>query len=422
MLKRLLLALALAIFAVPAFFTANQTHAAENTTITLHKRIYRDARLAQVDEWQYDNQGQEVTLGDESFGLNGVNFEIYDATTLYDQAKESDETRAEFTQRLAKMSHKAALAMATKYQLQLTGKVKTQTVGTEDGVGQLQVPTRHDGDYAAYLIVEVSVDPQAELNVDLTKKASPILINLPVSVNDQQLDQLHIYPKNVGYVRDPFFFKYGVQLDGKQVRLPGAVFALYRLDEAGNKLYLDMAPVTDLKNSWVQSATPLTDPKVNLFTSDKDGLVNTGERFLPSGTYYFEELKAPDGYQKLDKPVKVEVPETWYDEDGNFLPVLINGEAMDETQSGVVQPATIAKGKPRVYNYQQPKLPDTDSTKPGTTATTPSPGSQTPSTPGSTPTSLLPNMGSAFTWLGVAVGLALILLAWLLWHKRQAHH
>ena len=35
------------------------------------------------------------------------------------------------------------------------------------------------------------------------------------------------------------------------------------------------------------------------------------------GTYYLQEIKAPDGYNTLDKPVKVEITAT-YDDNGNI--------------------------------------------------------------------------------------------------------
>lgn len=158
------------------------------------------------------------------------------------------------------------------------------------------------------------------------------------------LNPVHLYPKNVGYVRDPFFFKWGNQLDGTTKRLKGVTFALYRIDETGKKLYLDSSPVFDLKNNWIATTEPMNNVQVAKFISDEHGLVDSGERFLPAGTYYFEELQALKGYAKASKPVEVIVPATWYDDDGHFLPVTINGEAMDETLSGVVKASTIQKG------------------------------------------------------------------------------
>lgn len=396
-MKKLFALLSLMAFAFIAWGQTQTVHASDTTTLILHKRIYRDARLADLDKWEYNNQGQEVIQSDASFGLNGANFDVYDATEFYDQAKLAGETEAEFAQRLAQLDRKSALALAKAHHLPLVTTLKTASVNGEDGVASLDVPKFANDQNAAYLLIETSVDHDTLLNVDLTKKATPIYLRLGTN---RDSNVVHLYPKNVGYVRDPYFFKYGQQLDGTTKRLKGVTFALYRLDENGQKLYLDSSPVFDLKNSWITTSDPLNHVQVAKFISDENGLVDSGERFLPAGTYYFEELKGLDGYAKLTEPVEVIVPATWYDEAGNFLPVTVNGEVMDETLSGVVKEATIQKGRPRVYNRQL--------------STTPKPTTPTQSTPSSS----LPSMGAAMSWLAVIIGLIMMVAAHH-WLKQQ---
>ena len=67
---------------------------------------------------------------------------------------------------------------------------------------------------------------------------------------------------------------------------------------------------------------------MNKFVSDKDGLVNTGERFLSAGTYYFEELQSVPGYELDEKSraIKIEIPDSWLDDDDNYRYVLIDGQ------------------------------------------------------------------------------------------------
>ncbi|MFD1484413.1 pilin N-terminal domain-containing protein [Lacticaseibacillus baoqingensis] len=408
-----LLGLMLVAFGIAKAPSMTPAAAESDVTITLHKRIYRDARLKDVDKWQYDNQGQEITLGDESFGLNGAHFTVYDATSLFAQAGQPGESEKDFATRMSKMARKEVQALVAKYQLQpagntagAVGQLTTQTVAQEAGVATVTVPTKVAGQNAKYLIVETGVDAEVALNVDVTKLAGPIYVSLPLVVGGEALEDIHVYPKNIGYVRDPYFFKFGVTLAGEHVRLQGAVFALYELQN-GVKRYLSLSPVNDLQNEWIESADPLHDPQVNLFISDQNGLVNTGERFLPKGTYYFEELQSVPGYLNnlADQPVKVEVPASWYDEEGNFLPVLVNGEVMDETLSGVVQEATITKGRPRVYNYQK-QTPGENKPEPG------KPG-------GGGSQDVLPSLGDVATWMAVILGLALIFAAWLLVWRRK---
>lgn len=198
------------------------------------------------------------------------------------------------------------------------------------------------------------------------------------------MSDIHIYPKNVGYVRDPYFFKFGKLSDGTdQGPLAGAKFAIYR-EENNKKLYLDMSDTNDLKNKWVETDDPLNDKRVNIFTSDKDGLVNTGERFLPSGTFYFEELSTVDDYVigNAEKRIKIEIPESWYDEDGNYLPVLINGQPMLENPDGEVPEQAMKEKTPRVYNTKEEPEDSSSTTEPSTTE----PSTTTPTTTTTTTT------------------------------------
>ncbi|WP_125702569.1 pilin N-terminal domain-containing protein [Lacticaseibacillus daqingensis] len=377
MLKRLLLAVAVLACALPFFGQRPVQAATDDVTVTLHKRIFRNVRQDYSD-YVHTNTGlaidpattdeTEQLLLNSTYGLNGATFEIYDTTQWYMAAQADGQTAIEFAAEFDAMSRRDALKWVQAQSLKPFKTVRTAAVAGEDGVASVALPRKVEGRYAAYLIIETAVDHDVLLNVDLEKKSSPMMVVLPVMhpvQTTQSLREIHLYPKNVGYVRDPYFFKFGKQVSGDEVRLKGAVFALFRYAEDGTKLYLSMSMETDLKNRWIASSTPLKDDDVDKFISDADGLVNTGRRFLPSGTYYFEELQSVTGYQNdlTETSVKVEIPESWTDEADNELPVLINGEAMDETLQGTVQPATITKGRPRVYNTQvKPK--EEVSTKP----------------------------------------------------------
>lgn len=423
-MKRFLLALLAGLLTAVALAAPRPSQASgDDANVVLHKRIYRDARLSQRPDfdWAYES-GTELTLDDDSFGLNGAHFRIYDATALL---APDDVDAAVLAERFAQMTCRQAIAYAEDHDLPLaghnpdgsSGELVTQTVTkadgtTEDGYASFTVPKQVGGRWAAYLIIETKVDADKLLNVDLDKKAVPILLVFPTVENETELDEVHIYPKNVGYVRDPYFFKYGVTTSGEQVRLAGAIFALYQYDDAGRKMYLDQSPVNDLKNSWVYTDDPLNHPKVELFIADKNGLVNTGPRFLPSGIYYFEELKSVPGYTNNlgEHGVKVEIPDSWTDDDGNFRPVLVNGEPLIETLEGDVTAEALALGRPRVYNYQQAT----------TTPTTPKPGVTTagPGSPGKP--GFLPGLGEASTWLAMGIGLLLMLTTyWLLRRKER---
>ena len=422
MFRKLLMVAAAAAMAIP--FLKGQTVAAasntlaDQTEIVIHKRINRDVRATSKPDhqwgnfsWQYNNTGEilDTIQTDNTFGLNGATFEVFDATEAYTESKEQNESVKDFVDSWAAKPRKDALEEA-RQDFNRVGTGKTATVGAEDGIVKFTLPTRSGDSYAAYLIIETSVDSGTELNVDLTRKAAPLMVVLPQRNSaNEYLNTIHIYSKNIGYVRDPYFFKFGRTATGQDVRLEGAVFALYRIID-GRKEYLSMTDVSDLKNEWITSASPLNDERVNKFISDKDGLVNTGERFLPSGTYYFEELRSVPGYVNNlgDSGVKVEIPPTWEKENGDFNPVLVNGEPMDETESGVVLQPTIEKGRPRVYNDRAP-----EESKPVSPAA--------PTKPGGQSNGRLPQTGNIVSMMMIIAGLILMLFAWRTLRRRQTN-
>lgn len=58
------------------------------------------------------------------------------------------------------------------------------------------------------MIFEESIDPEIGLNVDIDQTAIPIAAVLPIyhpTEPTEELQEIHIYPKNVGYLRDPYF-------------------------------------------------------------------------------------------------------------------------------------------------------------------------------------------------------------------------
>lgn len=389
----------------------------DEVTIYLHKRIFRDLRWKnnkELEDWEYQNDGLQIVgeqlteqdniLLENSLPLNGAMFDVYDATPWYKDVQEKGQlpngtkvtSTKDFVDYIATLARKEAIKMANESKLtkvydQATVSKKTEMPDgrTLEGIATFPGLAVKDGNQEkAYLILETGITEKKNLNVDMEKLGRPILVTLPVIVNGENLSQIHLYPKNVGYVRDPYFFKFGKEADGSDLGpVAGAKFAIYRI-ENGKKLYLDMSDVNDLKNKWVESEDPLYDDRVNIFESDKDGLVNTGARFLPSGTFYFEELESAPGFVigNDEKRIKIEVPESWYDEDGKYLPVLIDGQPMLENPDGEVPQKAMEEKTPRVYNTRETTT--NSSTTPPTEEGTVTPTPQTPSTRGRLPQTL----------------------------------
>lgn len=72
---------------------------------------------------------------------------------------------------------------------------------------------------------------------------------------------------------------------GKAVKIANTAFALYRLDDKGNKTRISM----------IDPASGSATKKTDVFYTDADGLMKTPEK-LPLGRYLIEELQGPEGY------------------------------------------------------------------------------------------------------------------------------
>ena len=72
---------------------------------------------------------------------------------------------------------------------------------------------------------------------------------------------------------------------GKAVKIANTAFALYKLDDKGNKTRISM----------IDPASGSATKKTDVFYTDADGLMKTPEK-LPLGRYFIEELQGPEGY------------------------------------------------------------------------------------------------------------------------------
>ena len=72
---------------------------------------------------------------------------------------------------------------------------------------------------------------------------------------------------------------------GKAVKIANTAFALYKLDDKGNKTRISM----------IDPASGSATKKTDVFYTDADGLMKTPEK-LPLGRYQIEELQGPEGY------------------------------------------------------------------------------------------------------------------------------
>ena len=113
--------------------------------------------------------------------------------------------------------------------------------------------------------------------------------------------------------------------------LEGAEFRLYYVeatdDPPAETIYYAQVDADGKVTGWT---TDETDTSIVL-TTDADGKISVVG--LATGTYFLEETKAPDGYNKLSDPIEVTIEATYIDNDGDgaydtvgTLKITVNGE------------------------------------------------------------------------------------------------
>ena len=143
--------------------------------------------------------------------------------------------------------------------------------------------------YGQYLVVEttipkdvfqcdpfiVTVDansPQSRFTIPAGSVTTPSNDYMTFNVLDEELE---------GYLQ---LIKTDTET-GKAVKIENTAFALYKLDDKGNKTRISM----------IDPASGSATKKTDVFYTDADGLMKTPEK-LPLGRYLIEELQGPEGY------------------------------------------------------------------------------------------------------------------------------
>lgn len=134
-------------------------------------------------------------------------------------------------------------------------------------------------------------------------------------------------------------FTYGVDINkiigGTNDKLANAQFALYKMNGT-NKVYLS---VDSTSGKITELTTPPTAMTENPVTNTAAGIwvSTTGTNIeiagLDAGTYYIEELAAPEGYNKLNDPIKINVVANMTNRtDWTYNP---SGQAEDATEKAI---------------------------------------------------------------------------------------
>ena len=184
-----------------------------------------------------------------------------------------------------------------------------------------------------------SITADTDIVINYTAKLTSDAVAGTGYVNDTWLDygdnQHTEHDTTTTYTWKLPIYKY--HMDGEtQKALDGAEFILYKGSKESNKEY---AQVADGKlTGWTKTKT-----KDTTLVSDTNGMIAV--EGLDADTYYLEETKAPDGYNKLAGPVKVVISHTVSDDGAYMTNTLKQDEAVVakveiENKSGTELPST----------------------------------------------------------------------------------
>ena len=140
------------------------------------------------------------------------------------------------------------------------------------------------------------------------------------------------------------------------IKLEGVEFILYYRDTVGDTTTYHYAQV--ITEEMVEAGTEIngkvvTDADVGVvygYTEDREdaSILDTDEngaiylKGLDAGIYYLEETKEPDGYNKLDTPVQVEIKPEYSEVDGSLTTVKYE---VDNTDQGNLSTVSVANSK-----------------------------------------------------------------------------
>lgn len=279
----ILVALLLMIPTMTGLVSSTQTHAAsDSATIVLHKK-----KMTTLPDPTIQNTGKEMSEFDQYDGLGDVEFKIYDVTEAYYAARAAGKSVEE--------------AQAAVKGLTTGTAIDTKVTDSNGDLTFAGLPKKSGNHDAVYVIAETPKD--GVTSADNMVVAFPVYeMNADGTYTDNELDTIHLYPKNTVSVDGSMKL---TKTGSDNEKLNGAQFVISK-EEAGVTKYL--SGVKDGLYVWS------TDPNAakKFITGNTYGIGdndftevtgNEGELIvngLEVGDYKVTETKAPDNAAMID--------------------------------------------------------------------------------------------------------------------------
>ena len=180
-------------------FGMQSVDASENNDITLviHKRVYKESDS--IPNYNV-NTGLLEDLNDDTYGLNGVVFTIYDVSD-YIKDRLKTNTAEIISQEISNLTNAEILTHISGKSEKIQ-EITTSGVGESAGTATFST-VNATGENFAYLILETYVPP----STNIAQMSAPMLIVLPIEDpmnHGQYLNTIHLYPKGYEYaIPDP---------------------------------------------------------------------------------------------------------------------------------------------------------------------------------------------------------------------------
>jgi fimbrial isopeptide formation D2 family protein/LPXTG-motif cell wall-anchored protein len=162
------------------------------------------------------------------------------------------------------------------------------------------------------------------------------------------------------------------KVDSASNVLEGAEFKLYKLDsDSSTKLYYKSTLDSNnklTKVDWVKEKEAVGNKGEDGYQAAVTGDIKTTDASgaasfngIAAGTYYLEEVKAPDGFNPLKEPIEIKITETTYDATGTATAgkLTIVTTENDGVEAGDITLDNTNTGKMTVTNFTGTELPET---------------------------------------------------------------
>lgn len=266
------------------FFSSISVHAADvpNAESVSDRAGTADSVVLAIHQLTYDKKWDHLTenTGEKMTGFTGqpvvgTEFKVYDVTSEYYQLREKNPD-----QELSQIQKEALISQLKGTETTDLTPVQTGDTNSE-GTAELTVPSSNQGKDAVYLIT--------------ANQTEPMVVALPVYAKDQELTEIHLYPKTLTET---------VTIDKKVTTVSQPQASDFKefvsLDAGGIATYqLTITLPAGIKETYSNGKNIYTNIEITDDYSDKLALLGEKPKLVKAEGIALETIKISDENQQL---------------------------------------------------------------------------------------------------------------------------